>query len=431
MKVPSIGSFSSSLNPSSAVDNPASPTSASSDENNLDDFSRESSIIENIDQFEYSSLLEEANSSSYPDLENSHCVQLGYDPSSSHPIILLIPELGLNKIQPMTLQLHRLVLYFLKMIQHIVIHRYILIYCHTPLSILSQTTLIQQFHKILPTSHRKNISKLIVLHPTFMIKLFFDTAGSWFLSKKFYRKLVFYETIRDFQLHNPSFQIQFPSTFHRNEDHNLGYKPASYLPPLQRFFVKSLGTTKLLYRCIEYLRKINGSQSKGLFRIAGDRVIEDLVKTRLCLMPNDWEDYIIIGDKEVKGSPLIIESSPTMPNSIPIHQRASSQSLSTVPTPIPPSHQRSISLPQIPSSTQSPLSCLHITDIDCICGILKMSIRDLPEPLISYGHYDYLTDLTRRLESGQLDRTSWEEQVNRAIGTLPHENNATLKYLLG
>jgi hypothetical protein len=438
---------------------------------------RESSIIDNINTIEYSSLLQEANSSSYPELENSQCLQIGYDHLTTQTIILFIPELALHKPHPsspastpsISLQIHRLVLYFLKVVQHIVLSKYILIYAHTPLSILSQHTLIQQFHKILPISHRKNLSKLVILHPTFIIKFFFETAGMWFLSKKFYRKLSFYDSIHEFQLQCPSYAIHFPSHFHRNEDQLLGFKLPETLPALRNSFVKSLGTTKFMFLCVSYLREVKGYKSKGFFRLAGDRVMEELVKTRLAALPNHWESYIVIGDAQQEGkrqNPPKEQEWEVVPasgrdlkesseeNSSPI---ASHHSRSSSATKFPPvnsrqpaaAHQRSSSLPPFPINFStpaaasspplpipnppvliSPLSKIYITDINSIGGALKMSVRDLPEPLISYSHYDYLTTITRQMESGKLERRIWEEQVNQAIGSLPPENCATLNFLL-
>jgi hypothetical protein len=205
--------------------------------------------------------------------------------------------------------------------------------------------------------------------------------------------------------------------------------------------------------------------------------MEDLVKTRLCLLPNHWEEYIFIGDsavvapdekKERDGSDSpdssSLDTATTAPPAHHTHHRSSSASAAPLPTlelPQPTlttatSHRRKSSLPTFnllssssstatatatapPSASSplttsshpiSPLSKILISDIDTIASILKMSVRDLPEPLISYSHYSYLTEITQQLESGQLERGLWEEQVNRAIGTLPEENKSTLKFLI-
>lgn len=366
---------------------------------------RDSSIINedmsSISSLEYTSLLEEAKQLNFSDLENSHCIQIIEDyytsststpsstPSSSgrnnYPIILFIPELALNKTQSMTIQLKRLVLYYLKVTHKVSLTSYILIYAHTNLSILSQNTLIQQFHKTLPITIRKNLKKLYLLHPTFLIKLFYDTAAKWFLSQKFYRKLSFYDTIRDFQISSNLPSIIFPSTFIKNEDLTLGYKPMEFLPSLTESFDTSLGTTKLLFLCINYLRQINGIRSKGLFRLAGDRILEELVKTRLCHIPKNWEEYVIIGDYNSNN--------------------------------------------RINITSTCPLSRVIVDDIDTIGCIIKMSLRDLPEPLIPFEYYDYLMKITMQLDHG-IDRLSWEEIINRTIASLPFVNSSTLSFLL-
>lgn len=399
---------------------------------------RESSLISNDDSnsinlLEYSILLEEAKQHNFNDFDNSHCLHI-FPPSSSSlhssyspslhslnslnslhspnssnttntsnssnstqsfqsslnspssnnlPIILFIPELALNKNISMNGQLKRLVLYFLKLTFNISLSSYSLIYAHTNLSIISQNTLIQQFHKTLPITIRKNIKKLYVLHPTFLIKFFYETAGKWFLSQKFYRKLSFYDTTHDFQATPNAPLVTFPPIFIKTEDLTLGFRPVESLPPLSNSFEKSIGTTKILFLCINYLRQNNGVRSKGLFRLAGDRILEELVKTRLCYLPNHWEEYVVIGEY---NTPINFTSS-------------------------------------------CPLARVVVDDIDTIGCIIKMSLRDLPEPLIPYDYYDYLMKITMQLDHG-IDRLSWEEMINRTIASIPFVNSSTLNFLL-
>jgi hypothetical protein len=66
----------------------------------------------------------------------------------------------------------------------------------------------------------------------------------------------------------------------------------------------------------------------------------------------------------------------------------------------PSSAEPTAKLPSAPDSVQEdvPMSIIVISNVDTICQILKMSIRDLPDPLIAPIPYKQLIDLVKKFE---------------------------------
>jgi hypothetical protein len=80
------------------------------------------------------------------------------------------------------------------------------------------------------------------------------------------------------------------------------------------------------------------------------------------------------------------------------------------------------------------ISTILIQDIDTVAQILKLSIRDLPDPLITADAYDRLLKLTSLLssDSSMLNLTDemWEQEAMVVLSTMPLEHKDTLINLL-
>ena len=121
-----------------------------------------------------------------------------------------------------------------------------------------------------------------------------------------------------------------------------------------------------------------------MFRVAGDEIELNLAKIRLQyansgsnrsnsrIIMSEREDYILIGDLERLLKPPTTSASE-------IELTESQQQ-----------HQQ--------SAENVPMSIVLISNVDTVCQIMKMSIRDLPEPLVSTVVLKQLIDLVRAFE---------------------------------
>lgn len=86
------------------------------------------------------------------------------------------------------------------------------------------------------------------------------------------------------------------------------------------------------------------------------------------------------------------------------------------------------------SATDSQISKVSFKDIDSVAQILKFSLRELPEPLITTEAYQSLMTITSRLRStGNNDEyttSKWSEDVMTIINSMPIEHKSTLNHLL-
>ena len=336
---------------------------------------------------EYLQILDESTRECLVDLENAGCVSTGTDKDGNN-VVVLIPSVLFAHSKDYDTQLRRLLLLFVNKAHHIVQQPYTLVYAHTNLPIFSQQRIVFQIHKMLPRVYKKNLAKLLVVHPTFLIKAFFEGVR-WFISDKFYKKLAFISTIAELQSIIPPDRIPLPAPFLASEDTQKGLKPTGMMTPLHICYDASLGTTPLISQCMHYIRTHDeGLQTPGLFRLAGDQVQEDLVKARLYGQPAEAvTKYVRIGAGGTEGDSPAVRT----------------------------------------------MSTVVITDIHTVASILKMSLRDLEEPLVTFTVYADLMQLARRLQGdgtwASPDKDS-ERTLSELLKSMPECNHHTLQHLL-
>ncbi|KAG5184530.1 hypothetical protein JKP88DRAFT_354412 [Tribonema minus] len=95
-------------------------------------------------------------------------------------------------------ELARLLLYFVALLDGVVGGRYVLVFCNTGFDWLSWSrySFLGQLHGALPRRYRKNLQRLIIVHPSQVLKMFF-MFGRLFLSPKVYNKVHFCEHVAD------------------------------------------------------------------------------------------------------------------------------------------------------------------------------------------------------------------------------------------
>mmetsp|Transcript_5552 Transcript_5552/g.8449 ORF Transcript_5552/g.8449 Transcript_5552/m.8449 type:complete len:453 (+) Transcript_5552:9-1367(+) len=333
---------------------------------------------DNGDHPEYIRLISEARGEGLSDLESCGCVCSGSD-GEGRPVLVLAPKLGLVTGQRMNAQLRRIAQLFVREADRLVSGPYSLVYCHTHLSVLSQQSVVYEFYKILPRKYKKNLSKLYIVHPTMMIRLFFDVGVRWFISEKFYRKLTFVNSIASLQSYIPPVRTKLPPSLLHMEDSAMGVVAAPFMPPLSQSFDPTLGTTRMIHKCVTYLRETGSVRSQGLFRLAGDQMQENLVKVRLygANYDPDAEATVCIG---------LQESAPGY-------------------------------------SKDQKMSTVVVTDPDTVSSLLKMFLRDLPEPLITYAVYADVMSAGRESRS--------EDTLMQILNRMPQEHVSTLEHLIG
>jgi hypothetical protein len=342
---------------------------------------------------EYQRVLDESSRENLVDLENMMSITTGTD-KDGNKVILLIPSVVFTHTKDYDTQLRRMLLLFVKMAHSIVQESYTLVYAHTHLPVFSQQKIAFQIHKMLPREYKKNLARLIVVHPTFLIKAFFETVR-WFISEKFYRKLSFVTSIAELQVIIPPSQIPLPAQFLATEDAQKGLTRPPFMTPLNLSFDPALGTTPLIHKCTEYIRQTGeGFRTSGIFRLAGDQIQEDLVKTRLYGQPPDKvEAYIKIGLCD-DGVSLADVGSGT------------------------------VAAPQ--------MSTVVLTDIHTVSSVLKISLRDLEEPLFTFDIYDRLMVLAKKYERepDQCECEEYDSAVEQLLKSMPDCNYRTLQHLL-
>lgn len=307
-------------------------------------FKSKSDVSEDDDSKDFIEYLKEAQETDLSDLERTGCVSQGRDMRNNH-VIIMIPSLGLNKIERPEAIFRKMLLLFLLKTHEMVGTSYSVVYAHTAIDLINQYPLIYKFYSILPRSYKKNLKKMYIVHPNIGIRAFFEFARI-FLSHKFYNKLCLLENVIDFQRIIYPTQLPLPLKFLRREDEERDIRYRGPLPSVRQSYNNNMGTMEILYYCAEFLKETNGIQSPGIFRVPGDEGEISLAKSRLQFgysakdPENSWvalsenRRYIVIGDL----------------NALYVGNSGQNSPIGTAPLPSPPSSSSTASV-AAPSAT--------------------------------------------------------------------------------
>jgi hypothetical protein len=293
--------------------------------------------------------------------------------------------------------LRRMLLMFIKEADEVVGNNFILVYVHTSLSILSQQPIIYKYYKMLPRSYKKNVQKLLVLHPTFLIRSFFEVGVRWFVKEKFYKKLTFVDSIVGVQNIIGATGTCLPASLIKyeladKEAKASGGKRASGddddntnvvgKVALEELYDKDLGTTTLMHRCCQYMERNEALSMQGLFRISGDNDAIGVIRTIITTSadPEAMNTILFQGQGEAGGE------------------------------------------------DQDEWAYLTISDVHSAASALKVSLRMLPQPLVTFDAYGPLLEATKKHAGGDLD--AWDRAVDLALVGMPLAHYNTLQYLL-
>ncbi|KAF5377781.1 hypothetical protein D9757_008053 [Collybiopsis confluens] len=128
-------------------------------------------------------------------------------------------------------------------------------------------------YRSLSRKYRKNLKRLFVVHSSFFTKMLFSLAGA-IISPKFFRKIIYIDTLSELAYHLPLTQINIPPAVYqeseiRAEDHS----PHSYafeyircpLEDIMGFEGEKGGIPRVIKDAIQFLRD-TGVDEEGLFR---------------------------------------------------------------------------------------------------------------------------------------------------------------------
>eukprot|EP00596_Hydrurales_sp_CCMP1899_P003969 CAMPEP_0119034248 /NCGR_PEP_ID=MMETSP1177-20130426/1253_1 /TAXON_ID=2985 /ORGANISM="Ochromonas sp, Strain CCMP1899" /LENGTH=451 /DNA_ID=CAMNT_0006991551 /DNA_START=1539 /DNA_END=2894 /DNA_ORIENTATION=+ len=76
------------------------------------------------------------------------------------------------------------------------------------------------------------------------------------------------------------------------------------------------------------------------------------------------------------------------------------------------------------------LSSIVITDVVTVAQILKMVLRDLPEPVVTFSTFDALMSICLQLETKAITEEKWDEEILSALKLMPTEHKETLDFLI-
>ncbi|KAF8644758.1 hypothetical protein AX16_008291 [Volvariella volvacea WC 439] len=129
-------------------------------------------------------------------------------------------------------------------------------------------------YRSLSRKYRKNLKRLYIVHSSFFSKMLFSLAGA-IISPKFFRKIVYIQTLSELAEHVPLTQIDIPPAVYQE---NLKYESKIVLPVPQRSSMFGVPLEELMgydgekgsvprvvKDCIQFLRE-DGLAEEGLFR---------------------------------------------------------------------------------------------------------------------------------------------------------------------
>mmetsp|Transcript_16521 Transcript_16521/g.27702 ORF Transcript_16521/g.27702 Transcript_16521/m.27702 type:complete len:640 (-) Transcript_16521:974-2893(-) len=405
-------------------------------------------LEDEIDAKDYYAYLHEAQQTDLSEIERTRCVSSGKD-IKDNPVIVLIPVLGVGASQNLDAAYRLMLLLFIRKTNEIVNTNYSVIYAHTHVDIINQYPLIYKFYSVLPRTYKKNLHKMYVIHPNIALKMFFEFARV-FLSHKFYSKLVLLDSILDFQKLIPPTQMRLPLKFLRKEDEIRGLEFCGRTAPLSESFDASIGTTRFMHVCAEFLKANGALQMKGLFRVSGDDGEVNLVRVRMQfahqrgdyterVQLSENNEYILVGDlgklshvrprtldRKFAASVKIKAAAASSSSGADVNRAAGSG------TGGGEGNEDSSSSPEYELPEEEPMSVVLISNVHTVSQMFKMAIGTLAVPLVSNTCYQKLIDATRRSESangGGLN-ADWETAVATAISELSHESISTLVYCI-
>jgi len=166
--------------------------------------------------------------------------------------------------------LEKLLLYFIKILDPVVNQEYVMIYVHTNSGSenIPKFAFLRKCYGIFSRKYKKNLKALYILQATKLVKGVVKLFKP-FLSNKFWKKLHYINEVKElYQFMNPQ-QVQLPIELLPSSSNA---KPDIFGVPLEESMRHPMNTYApiplIVLNCMKYLLK-NGTQTEGIFRLSG------------------------------------------------------------------------------------------------------------------------------------------------------------------
>jgi Rho GTPase-activating protein 1 len=217
---------------------------------------------------EYAKYLEMAKKENFDNIENSKMVyRSGYD-SEKRPIIVILAPL----IPVKTIDMDKLLLYFIKVLDTLVENDYVIIYVHNNSNEnIPKFAWLKKSYSILSRKYKKNLKSLYIVQPTALLKGVMKLFKP-FISSKFWRKLQYIDEIKEIYNQMSPKQFMLPlEILTSNRGSTKSLKPEIFGVSLEETMKHPMNLYTpiplIVLKCIKYLK--NGIQTEGLFRLSG------------------------------------------------------------------------------------------------------------------------------------------------------------------
>jgi hypothetical protein len=340
---------------------------------------------------DYSQRLKEALETNLTDIQKTNCVGVGID-AVGRKCIYLMPALALrechgNNDAKMEV-MRKIMLLFIRVVDSVVVEPYTLVYGHSATPLLAQTAVLHSYYKILPRKYKKNLKEMVLLHPTFGIRTFFDISR-YFVGEKFFRKLHFVDCIASLQRVISPLKLPLPYAFIQWEENHLKMgRVANTMPPLSELVDASKGQVApaFLVRCFDFLRMHGGLEHEGIFRVPGDQVVLQLGIDRIRL--DGGKDSILFappGQRLLYNKVVVEDASALAKDDLTPDETVlfdGDQNFSDAKL----------------KGTPRERAILLVHDVDSVAQLVKAFLKDLPDPIISYNAYDEIVSATKEYQ---------------------------------
>jgi hypothetical protein len=113
----------------------------------------------------------------------------------------------------------QLFFYILSILDKLVVDDYVIVYLHSgaPRNSIPGIQWFHRFYKMVDRRLRKNLKQLYLVHPTFWVKTVLRLVRP-FISRKFYRKVHFLESLRDLERHVHLDAMMIPEAVRRTDE---------------------------------------------------------------------------------------------------------------------------------------------------------------------------------------------------------------------
>lgn len=189
---------------------------------------------------------------------------------------------------------------------------------------------------------------------------------------------------------------------------------------LEDVFDDVLGAPPIMRECVEFLRH-HGLSTPGLFRTSTDEVAYQNTRVRL-------RSDTLNAKKEKELSSTNTENT---------HAQVRRPSL-LIGKEVDETHASAehlkdhVLLQRTATTAEEPggYSPIVVQDVENVASVLKLFLRDLYEPLITFNAFKDIILLTDRLSSGDIDSSEWVGEVTDVLESMPKAHRITFFYFI-